>query len=198
MAKENDLIPMKNSALATIAAKRTSQENGVKTIDPPIKRSQTTDPETGAITYRQSWSNTAVNRSTTPVSKKTTPSVRKTTSISPVGSKVQPSKSKSSKVSTAGSREVTTVPIPKAAGRTDNNITAPPIKVEAPVKRSTREDIIYSKRKKENETREEFDKRDKEEDERLNKNALKNQRKGDGNEGKIMTGKNQGTTCRNC
>lgn len=130
--------------------------------------------------------------------KKTAPSVRKTTSISPVGSKVQPSKSTSSKTVTPGSREVTTVPIPKAAGRTDNEIKAPPIKVETPVKRSTREDIIYSKRKKENETREEFDKRDKEEDERLNKNALKNQRKGDGNEGKIMTGKNQGTTCRTC
>ena len=197
MAKENDLIPMKNSALATIAAKRASQENGVKTIDPPIKRTQTTDPETGAITYRQSWESSSSTRGTS-AGKKTTPSVRKTTSISPVGSKVQPSKSTSSKTVTPGSREVTTVPIPKAAGRTDNKITAPPIKVEAPVKRSTREDIIYSKRKKENETREEFDKRDKEEDERLNKNALKNQRKGDGNEGKIMTGKNQGTTCRNC
>ena len=192
MANENDLIPMKNSALATIAAKRASQENGVKTIDPPIKRSQTTDPETGAITYRQSW------ESSSSAGRRTTPSVRKTTSISPVGSKVPPSKSTSSKTVTPKSREVTTVPIPKAAGRTDNEIKAPLIKIQNPVERSTREDIIYSKRKKENETREEFDKRDKEEDERLNKNALKNQRKGDGNEGKIMTGKNQGSTCRTC
>ena len=193
----DDLIPMKNSALKMLANKRIAQENGVKTIDPPIKRSQTTDPETGAITYRQSWESSSSTRGTS-AGKKTAPSVKKTTSISPVGSKVQPSKSKSSKVSTAGSREVTTVPIPKAAGRTDNEIKAPLIKIQNPVERSTREDIIYSKRKKENETREEFDKRDKEEDERLNKNALKNQRKGDGNEGKIMTGKNQGTTCRTC
>jgi len=191
----DDLIPMKNSALKMLANKRIAQENGVKTIDPPIKRSQTTDPETGAITYRQSWESSSSTRRTSS-GKKTAPSVRKTTSISPVGSKVP--KSTSSKTVTPESREVTTVPIPKAAGRTDNEIKAPPIKIQNPVERSTREDIIYSKRKKENETREEFDKRDKEEDERLNKNALKNQRKGDGNEGKIMTGKNQGSTCRTC
>jgi len=183
---------MKNSALKMLADKRIAQENGVKTIDPPIKRSQTTDPETGAITYRQSW------ESSSSAGRRTTPSVRKTTSISPVGSKVKPSKSTSSKVSTAGSREVTSAPIPKAAGRTDNEIKAPPIKVQNPVKRSTREDIIYLKRKKENETLEEFDKRDKEEDERLKINALKNQRRGDGNEGSIDTGKNKGTTCRTC
>lgn len=181
-------IPMKNSALKMLANKKAAQENGVKTIDPPIKRSQTTDPETGAITYRQSWSNTSTNKSTT----KRTPS--KSPSISQVGSKV---KSTSSKTVTPGSREITSAPIPKAAGRTDNKITAPPIKVQTPVKASTREDIIYSKRKKENETREEFDKRDKEEDERLKINAAKaKEKKGSG--GKIMTDKNKGTSCRNC
>ena len=184
-----DNIPMKNSALKMLANKRIAQENGVKTIDPPIKRSQTTDPETGAITYRQSW------ESSSSAGRRTTPSVRKTTSISPVGSKVP--KSTSSKTVTPGSREVTSAPIPKAAGRTDNEIKAPPIKVQNPVKRSTREDIIYLKRKKENETREEFDKRDKEEDERLKINAEKaKEQKGSG--GKIMTDKNKGTSCRNC
>ena len=34
MANENDSIPMKNSALTAIAAKRVAQENGTKTIDP--------------------------------------------------------------------------------------------------------------------------------------------------------------------
>ena len=185
-----DNIPMKNSALKMLADKRIAQENGVKTIDPPIKRSQTTDPETGAITYRQSWESSSSTRG-----KKTTPSVRKTTSISPVGSKV--SKSTSSKTVTPGSREVISAPIPKSAGRTDNEIKAPLIKVQNPVKRSTREDIIYLKRKKENETREEFNKRDKEEDERLKINAEKaKEQKGSG--GKIMTDKNKGTSCRNC
>jgi len=82
----DDLIPMKNSALKMLANKRIAQENGVKTIDPPIKRSQTTDPETGAITYRQSWESSSSTRRTSS-GKKTAPSVRKTTSISPVGSR---------------------------------------------------------------------------------------------------------------
>jgi len=157
---------------------------------PVIKRTEVKNPD-GTTTYRQSWNNETVRKQITSSNKP-----RKFIN-NPNLSNVR-KKETSSKTITPGSREITTAPIPKAVGRTDNEIKAPPIKIQTPVKRSTREDIIYSKRKKENETREEFDKRDKEEDERLNKNALKNQRKGDGNEGKIMTGKNQGTTCRNC
>jgi len=43
-------IPMRNSALKAIADKRLAQENGVKTGD-PIKKTQTVDPDTGAVTY---------------------------------------------------------------------------------------------------------------------------------------------------
>lgn len=196
MANENDLIPMKNSALATIAAKRASQENGVKTIDPPIKRSQTTDPETGAITYRQSWESSSSTRGTS-AGKKTAPSVRKTTSISPVGSKVQPSKSTSSKVSTAGSREVTSVPIPKAAGRTDNEIKVQPIKVQTPVKKIDKETILYEKQKKEGETREQYETRNKIEQQRVNENSAKAKDKS-GSGGSILTNKNKGATCKTC
>lgn len=166
---------------------------------PVITRTEVKNPD-GTTTYRQSWNNETVRKQITSSNKPR--QFINNPNLSSVRKKETPQKvikkETSSKTVTPSSREITTVPIPKAAGRTDNKITAPLVKVEVPVKRSTREDIIYSKRKKENETREEFDKRDKEEDERLNKNALKNQRKGDGNEGKIMTGKNQGTTCRNC
>jgi hypothetical protein len=157
---------------------------------PVITRTEVKNPD-GTTTYRQSWNNETVRKQITSSNKP-----RKFIN-NPNLSNVR-KKEMSSKTVTPDSREITTVPIPKAAGRTDNEIKAPPIKIEAPVKRSTREDIIYSKRKKENETREEFNKRDKEEDERVNKNALKNQRKGDGNEGSIDTGKNKGTSCRTC
>ena len=166
---------------------------------PVITRTEVKNPD-GTTTYRQSWNNEAVRKQITSSNKPR--QFINNPNLSSVRKKETPQKvikkETSSKTVTPSSREITTVPIPKAAGRTDNEIKAPLIKIQTPVKRSTREDIIYSKRKKENETREEFDKRDKEEDERLNKNALKNQRKGDGNKGKIMTDKNQGTTCRNC
>jgi hypothetical protein len=185
-----DNIPMKNSALKMLADKRIAQENGVKTIDPPIKRSQTTDPETGAITYKQSWESSSS-------AKRTTPSVKKTTSISPVGSKVQPSKSTSSKVSTAGSREVTSVPIPKAAGRTDNEIKVQPIKVQTPVKKIDKETILYEKQKKEGETREQYETRNKIEQQRVNENSAKAKDKS-GSGGSILTNKNKGATCKTC
>ena len=185
----DDLIPMKNSALKMLANKRIAQENGVKTIDPPIKRSQTTDPETGAITYRQSW------ESSSSAGRRTAPLVRKTTSISPVGSKVP--KSTSSKTVTPVSREVTSVPIPKAAGRTDNEIKAPIIKIQAPVKKIDKETILYEKQKKEGETREQFDTRNKIEQERVNKNSEKAKGpKGSG--GSILTNKNKGASCKTC
>ena len=189
MAKENDLIPMKNSALKMLADKRSAQENGVKTIEPTIKRTQSTDPETGAITYRQSWESSSSTRGkSSSAGRKTTPSVRKTTSISPVGSKVSPSKSTSksttppSKVSTSGSREVTSVPIPKPAGRTDNEIKAPPIKIQNPTASAVKDKLqlreekntaFYMRTKKEGETREQWNKRDAENSERAAENTRK-------------------------
>lgn len=179
-------IPMKNSALKMLANKRIAQENGVKTIDPPIKRSQTTDPETGAITYRQSWSDSS--RSSGKIA-------GKSPSISSVGSKVL--KSTSSKTVTPKSREVTSVLIPKAAGRTDNEIKAPIIKIQAPVKKIDKETILYEKQKKEGETREQFDTRNKIEQERVNKNSEK--AKGpSGSGGSILTNKNKGASCKTC
>lgn len=119
-----DSIPMKNSALAAIASKRAAQETGTKS-DPIIKRTQTTDPDTGAVTYRQSWDSTSASKS---ASKSTTAPVKRTNalpSISSVGSK-----SKSSKIATSGSREITSAPIPKAAGAKKTEISAPLMKKE--------------------------------------------------------------------
>lgn len=209
MANENDSIPMKNSALAAIANKRVAQENGTKTIEPPIKRSQTTDPDTGAITYRQSWSNTTVNKSSTPASKTTPQNSRtagKSQSISSVGSKV-PAKSMSSKTVTPGSREITSAPVPKSAGRTDNEIKAPLMKestpTRTPVKSGTqlREEFkqkVYEKQRKGGETREEFDTKNKIEQKRVNENAKKaKEPKGSG--GVFMKDeKYNDASCRTC
>lgn len=199
MANENDLIPMKNSALATIAAKRASQEGGVKTIDPPITRSQTTDPETGAVTYRQSWSNTAVNRSTTPSSRSTSAPVKrsapKSPSISPVGSKVQ-----SSKTVTPGSREVTSAAIPTAAGSKKAEITAPLIKKDDKFTPTTQKEKVVEKKiedyNKNKTSDESFDQYRKRIQERANVNSEK--AKSNEKSGSILTDKNKGATCKTC
>lgn len=174
-------IPMRNSALKMLADKRTAQENGVKTIDPPIKRSQTTDPDTGAITYRQSWSDSS--RSSGKV-------VGKSPSISSVGSKVQPKR-----VSTAGSREVTSVPVPTPAVKTDSS--TPLAKIQTPNVKKDSKTILYEKQKKEGETREQYDTRNKAEQQRVNENAAKaKEPKGSG--GSILTNKNKGASCKTC
>ena len=177
-----DDIPMRNSALKMLADKRAAQESGVKTIDPPIKRSQTTDPDTGAITYRQSWSDSS--RST---EKRT---FSKSPSISPVGSNVQ-----SKRVSTAGSREVTSVPIPTPAGKTEN--TTPLAKILTPNVKKDVKTILYEKQKKEGETREQYETRNKIEQQRVNENSAKAKDKS-GSVGSILTNKNKGATCKNC
>jgi len=192
MASKNDLIPMKNSALEAITNKRVAQENGTKTIDPPITRSQTTDPETGAVTYRQSWSNTSVNKSTSAPVKR---SVSKSPSISPVGSKV-----KSSKTVTPGSREVTSAAIPAAAAAKKADITAPLMKKEDKfVPKTQKEKVVdkkisdYNKNKSSDES---FDQYRKRIQERANINAEK--AKSSSSEGSILTNKNKGATCKTC
>lgn len=174
-------IPMRNSALKMLADKRTAQENGVKTIDPPIKRSQTIDPDTGAITYRQSWSDSS--RSSSKIA-------GKSPSISSVGSKVQPKR-----VSTSGSREVTSVPVPTPAKKTE--ISTPLAKIQTPNVKKDSKTILYEKQKKEGETREQFNTRDKIEQQRVNKNSEK--AKGpSGSGGSILTNKNKGASCKTC
>ena len=183
-------IPMRNSALKVLANKRVAQENGVKSID-PIKKTQTVDPDTGAITYRHSWSGSS--ESSKPRTTNTTPR-RQSPGISTVGSKI------SSKKETSGSREFTSVPRPTAAGRTDDTkpSAALPTVRTTPTKEERYRAIntpSYNKYKKSGQTFEDWDKSEKE---RVNKNALKNQRKGDGDSGSIDTGKNKGTSCRTC
>jgi len=176
-----DNIPMKNSALTAIAAKRVAQENGTKTIDPPIKRSQTTDPDTGAIIYRQSWSNTSSSKSI---------SASKSPSISTVGSKV-----KSTKTVTPASREVTSASVPTAAKKTES--TTPLAKIQVPNIKKDTKTILYDKQKKEGETREQFETRNKIEQERVNKNSAE-AKEPRGSRSSILTNKNKGATCKNC
>lgn len=189
---ENDSIPMKNSALAAIANKRTAQEAGTKS-DPVIKTSQTTDPDTGAVTYRQSWDNTSVS-----ASKSTAAPVRRTNaspSISTVGSKA-----KSSKVVTPGSREVTSVPIPTASGTKKPDITAPLMKKDDKFVPTTQKEKVaenkvsdYNKNKSADES---FDQYRKRIQERANTNAEKAKSHEGG--GSILTDKSRGTTCTTC
>jgi hypothetical protein len=174
-------IPMKNSALTAIAAKRVAQENGTKTIDPPIKRSQTTDPDTGAITYRQSWSNTSSSKSR---------SASKSPSISTVGSKV-----KSTKTVTPASREVTSVPVPTPAKKTESS--TPLAKIQTSNVKKDAKTILYEKQKKEGETREQYEARNKIEQQRVNKNSAE-AKAPRGSGGSILTDKNKGATCKTC
>lgn len=174
-----DNIPMKNSALAAIASKRAAQEAGTKS-DPIIKRTQTTDPDTGAVTYRQSWSDKSKSGTT---KRSTSPS------ISSVGSKVK---------SNAGSREFTSVPIPTAAGVKKAEITAPLMKkVDKPAPKSQKEKIAekkiedYNKNKESDET---FDQYRKRIQERANENA----EKAKSHEDKRFFMKNKVKACRTC
>jgi hypothetical protein len=167
-----------------------------KAIDPV--RTQLTDPDTGVTTYKHTWSNTYGRKSSSPTTKTTTPLVkRESTHVKKQSS--APIKKESSGTS-SGERTFTSVARPTPAGRTDD--TKP--KADLPTVRTTptkqeRYKAIntpsYEKYKKPGQSFEDWDKSEKE---RVNKNALKNQRKGDGNEGSIDTGKNKGTSCRNC
>jgi len=121
-------IPMKNSALAAIASKRLAQQAGTKS-DPIIKRTQTTDPDTGAVTYRQSWDNKS--------SKSTSRRTNTSPSISSVGSKVK---------STSGSREITSAVIPKTAGTKKAEISAPLMKKDDKFTPTTRKEVVIEKK----------------------------------------------------
>lgn len=185
---------MRNSALKAIAEKRIAQENGVKTGD-PIKKTQTVDPDTGAITFRHSWSSSSESskpRANTPR--------RQSPGISPVGSKITSNKPVVKKTETSGSREFTSVARPTPAGLTESTkpSAAIPTVRNTPTKQERYVAVntpSYKKYAKPGQTFEDWDKSEKE---RMNKNAIKNQKKGDGSEGSIDTGKNKGTSCRTC
>ena len=180
-----DNIPMKNSALAAIASKRAAQEAGTKS-DPIIKRTQTTDPDTGAVTYRQSWNNKSVSKSNAPARKTNT-----SPSISSVGSKVK---------NTSGSREITSAPIPKPAGTKKAEITAPLMKKDDKFTPTTRKEVVIEKKiddyNKNKTSDESFDQYRKRIQERANINSEKAKSSKSG--GSLLSDKNKDTSCKTC
>lgn len=196
---------MRNSALRAIAEKRVAQENGVKTGD-PIKRTQTVDPDTGSVTYKHSWSSSSESskpRTNTPR--------RQSPGISPVGSKITSNKpvvkkTEASnkpvvkKTETSGSREFTSVPRPTPAGLTESTKPSAPVPTvrNTPTKQERYVAINTSSYKKYAKPGQTFEDWDKSEKERMNKNAIKNQRKPDGSEGSYDNGRSKGTRCRTC
>ena len=204
-------IPMRNSALKAIADKRIAQENGVKTIDPAVKKTQTVDPETGSITYKHSWNSASESKITSTNSKPK----RSSPTISSVGSKkttttVAPKKTittVSKKTVSPGSREFSSVaPLtpksttvdtkPSAAIPTEKELVKAPTPTKEQKYRATWEKS-YQQNKKPGET---FDQWDQSEKNRTQKNAAKNRRldwlKGEG--GIIDTGKNKSGACKTC
>jgi hypothetical protein len=201
-------IPMRNSALKAIADKRVAQENGVKSIDPVIKKTQTVDPETGSITYKHSWNSSSESKTPS-----TTKSRGSSPTISSVGSKkttVAPKKTTTTVSKTTvnpGSREFSSVaPLTPKTTTVDTKPTAAIptekqlVKVAPPTKeqkyRATWEKS-YQKTKKPGET---FEQWNQSFNDRVNKNSAKNRRfdwlKGDG--GIIDTGKNKSGACKTC
>ena len=124
-------------------------------IDPPIKRTQTTNPD-GSVTYRQSWSGSSSGSNSNS-------STRRTTTAA---SKGAPAKSSSYKTATSGSREITSAPIPKAAGSKKTEISAPLMKKENKfVPKTQKEKVIekkiqdYNKNKSSDETYDQYRKK---------------------------------------
>jgi len=92
------------------------------TPDPPkdggIKKTQSTNPETGVTTYKQSWSN-SYGRKSSAAPAKAAPVKREPVKAA---SSVSAAPAKTSG-SSAGSREFSTFPSPKAAGAVTQKIT---------------------------------------------------------------------------
>jgi hypothetical protein len=161
-----------------------------KAIDPPVKKTESVDPDTGVTTYKHTWSNTYGKKSSAPTTKTTTPLVKREST--PV--------KKQSSGSSSGERSFTSVARPTPAGRTDDTKpkAAIPTVRNTPTKQERYVAINTPSYKKYAKPGQSFEDWDKSEKERVNKNALKNQKKGDGREGSIDTGKNKGATCRTC
>lgn len=133
------------------------------TPDPPkdggIKKTQSTNPETGVTTYKQSWGN-SYGRKSSAAPTKAAPAKAAPVKREPVkaASSVSAAPAKTSG-STAGSREFSTFPSPKAAGAVTQKITAPTIdnsKKFVPSttkeKRIEKQVSTYNKEKKEGES----------------------------------------------
>lgn len=151
-------------------------------IDPPVKRTQTTNPD-GSITYRQSWSGSSSG------SKSNTSTKR-----------VSPAKSSLFKTATSGSREITSAPIPKAAGTKKEEIKAPLMKAENKFTPTTQKEKVIEKKiedyKKNKTESESFDTYRKRIQERANINAEK--AKSTSSKGVMSSSKNKDTSCKNC
>jgi hypothetical protein len=181
-----------------------------KAIDPV--RTQMTDPDTGVTTYKHTWSNSYGKKSGTPTTKTTTPLVKRTstdTAKKPISAPVRKPSSaparKEESGSTSGSREFTSVPRLTPAGKTDDAKPSAAIPTEKQLNKvapPTREEKIkigyqksYNEQKKPGET---FEQWHKGLEDRVNKQSIKNQRRGDGDGGLIDTGKNKSTACKSC
>jgi hypothetical protein len=198
-------IPMRNSALKAIADKRAAQENGTKTGDPIIK-TKTVDPDTGAVTYKHSWSDTSMSSKPTTRSTTTTTAPRRSSpTISSVGSKKTTTAPKKivtpvSKT-TSGSREFTSVAPLTPAGKTDTmKPSAPLAKITekaTPLTKEKKAEIIYKKSyessKKDGES---FNDWYAKLDERTKAQSAKNRSKD--LEGEIRTDKQMAGGCRGC
>lgn len=154
--------------------------NDDKKPKPTIKRTEVKNPD-GTTTYRQSWNNETVKK--------------QITSSNKPRSFMNNSNLSSTRKVTPNSREVTSVPIPTAAKKTEDK--TPLAKIQVPVKKIDKGTILYEKQKKQGETREQYETRNKTEQERVNKNSEK-ARDSSSSSGSILTGKNKGATCKTC
>lgn len=176
-----------------------------KGIDPV--RTQMIDPDTGGTIYRHTWSNSYGKRTGSPTTKTTTPLVKRESSASAKKPISAPAKKESSKVTTSGSREFTSLPTLTPKGKTDDMKPSAPALTPSDMTRLTnipktkeeREKAVntpsYEKYKKPGQSYEDWKKS---ESDRMTKNALKNQKKDNGDEGKIYSLKNKSTACKNC
>lgn len=187
-----------------------------KAIDPVVAKSQSTDPDTGVTTYKHTWSNTYGRKSAAPTTRTTTPLVKRATTPERKTSSAPVKKQSSSSLKVPQERTFTSLPRLTPAGKTDDTKPSAPMPQikefsKEKLKEESRKATVferterakkiykddYEKQKKPGETFEQWhDKLN----ERVNKQSAKNRRgdwlKGDG--GTIDTGKNKGTTCRNC
>ena len=151
-------------------------------IDPPVKRTQTTNPD-GSVTYRQSWSGSSSG------SKSNTSTKR-----------VSSAKSSSYKTPTSGSREITSAPIPKVAGVKKEEIKAPLMKAENKFTPTTKKEQVISNKiddyKKNKTSEESYDTYRKRIQDRANTNSAK--AKSTSSRGVMSSNKNKDTSCKNC
>ena len=172
-----------------------------KEIEPTVKKTQSTDPDTGVTTYKHSWSNSYGKRTSAPTTKTTTPLVKRDTAPVRKPSSAPVKKPSSSSGTTSGSREFTSLPKLTPAGRTDDTKPSAPlakIKEKAtPLTKQEEKEIIYKKSyESSKKTGESFNDWYAKLDERTKANSAKNRSKD--SEGEIRTDKQMAGGCRGC